>query len=406
MARPKSSGAGWLAADLGLGVYSAAKIRSLHKEASSHHNQVIKGLDRLSKSNDRRILGLREDTGRALVALRDNQRRNEERNQLRLEQIRAHFENVIGQSVVQLVEVNEKLTQLNNVAWQITGYIEAKLTQEEFRKDKRIVLFTIETILNNLSEFGDHFLPCQMFKMNQLELLVERHCLHANNFAGSSLDEMKKAQQILDRLANSRQECSQRLEEVEGAVQSFVLFEKLVKQITRYNRKTKPRIEKAIESLSGTLSEQKSELTQEKRRLNSIKKRLNSIPSDESRSLQIMVQARTIANLEDLIHNSTQHSEEIEEDYIEALHSAIEISKGEIQNLNETLNREREPLLSDLRNSEELIDGLKTSIKSLKSELNSLETEKNTASQLYDEWIEQLLPMLPEAINPSMLTDE
>ena len=47
------------------------------------------------------------------------------------------------------------------------------MEKEDFVGDQRYVLFTIDSILDDLKGLGLHFLPYQMYKINQLQMISQ-----------------------------------------------------------------------------------------------------------------------------------------------------------------------------------------------------------------------------------------
>ena len=235
MSRPKSSTAGVI--DLVVSGYSAAKIRGMAKTQERHMSNITDAIkaqaraqEAQAKSQALMVMGLASATSEGMHALASEL----ELNKRSIKKLETDFTDLIAQSTAQLITIDERLEKLNQSSWEIAGYLSKRMEKEDFVGDQRYVLFTIDSILDDLKGLGLHFLPYQMYKINQLQMISSGRNLAVQDFKTFSFDEMQRAKDILGRLTTANETCLSNLEKTDKAVESFVRFEELLLEITTH----------------------------------------------------------------------------------------------------------------------------------------------------------------------------
>ena len=140
----------------------------------------------------------------------------QELNKRSIKKLETAFTDLIAQSTAQLITIDERLEKL---------IVVGKL--QDIKNDgKRLCWRSAIRLVHNRFDFDDleglglHFLPYQMYKINQLQM-ISSAVTAVQDFKTFSFDEMQRAKDILGRLTTANETCLSNLEKTDKAVESF-----------------------------------------------------------------------------------------------------------------------------------------------------------------------------------------
>lgn len=403
MSRPKSSTAGVI--DLVVSGYSAAKIRGMAKTQERHMsniNDAIKAQARAqeaqAKSQALMVMGLASATSEGMHALASEQ----ELNKRSIKKLETAFTDLIAQSTAQLITIDERLEKLNQSSWEIAGYLSKRMEKEDFVGDQRYVLFTIDSILDDLEGLGLHFLPYQMYKINQLEMISSARNLAVQDFKTFSFDEMQRAKDILGRLRTANESCLSNLEKTDKAVESFVRFEELLLEITTHIASGRQKFQQNISRGKDNLKQQQARLNNEQRAIDAFTTELEQLPDSPAESLIILSlqeKLRLLSNIEHEVEDSTTEAP-MDDQSRQLIEDEIKSTEKEIKKFKSALKSRRTKLESSKLRSTNSMQKLENSIKAERNSIQSHTQKFDSIEQQHGRNLEEFLKMLPESVEP------
>lgn len=342
------------------------------------------------------LLGLAKGTQTELVKL-------EERTQRQLARVERDFADMVNQSNAHLITIDERLTKLNESAWEISGYLKAQMDREDFRGDQAFVLHTIDATLDDLQRLGMHFLPYQLHKLNQLLLIADTRNLSVHNFKNLGFEEMKEAKRILQRLEDNQEQCVANLESIEGGGKALEEFEKLLDAVTSFEQ-DKEQLESKIRGLglkftqvSVSLEHLEHEITRIDRALVGLR-----MPSGQSAvlfqiDLQIDLLQRYLGQ-----HDSQYSGRTVEQ---ESPRIKFERALLEAEENRRSMQRSRDEKLMKMEVDKKTLESSLTDRIAEKSRVSAeLDHHKHMLEMRqaqHSEDIKKLTPMFPESFSPS-----
>lgn len=177
MARPKSSAIGLV--DVGVDLYTANKIRKMGAE-----------FDRLEATS---IAG----TAMTLSAIG---------NVAELQVASMHM----------IRECDTKLQTLTKISWDIASYFDRKEQQEAFIAAMRYSVHTMNRALNQIDSFTEKNPEYALYQTDRLIEMITERDVRVEHFAVVSQEEMRLAQEMLDRVENTRMKLVSILEGSDG----------------------------------------------------------------------------------------------------------------------------------------------------------------------------------------------
>ena len=103
-------------------------------------------------------------------------------------------------SMHMLREVDSKLQTLNDISWNIASYFHREERKNQIIADMRYSIFTLNRKLDEIDSYSNDFPEHALLQTDIILELIEKRDLRAEYFAIVSQDEMKTAQDFLDRV--------------------------------------------------------------------------------------------------------------------------------------------------------------------------------------------------------------
>ena len=166
-------------------------------------------------------------------------------------------------------------------------------------------MFTIDSILDDLKGLGLHFLPYQMYKINQLQMISSGRNLAVQDFKTFSFDEMQRAKDILGRLTTANETCLSNLEKTDKAVESFVRFEELLLEITTHIASGRQKLQQNISRGKDNLKQQQARLNNEQRAIDAFTTELEQLPDSQQSRSSFVPEKLLLSNIEHEVQDST-----------------------------------------------------------------------------------------------------
>ena len=175
------------------GAINTLQLRKLGK----HHEDLTSGVRSLST-----------DLESGLNALATIQNRDTARIMSGFDSIR---ELQMG-SMFMLRTLDEKLESLSDIAWNMQNYLERKERKEDFLGDLKLTLMSFEDILDGIDETAASHLEYATLQVEVIQSLIKRHDVRLEHFKTMSVDQIKWAKGVLERVENTHRSFMGRLE--------------------------------------------------------------------------------------------------------------------------------------------------------------------------------------------------
>ncbi len=120
-------------------------------------------------------------------------------------------------SMHMIQECDTKLQTLSAIGWGITGVLKKKEYREELMASMRIFLFNGDRALDQIDVLTEDYPEYALYQTDRLAEMIEKRDVRANHFDHSSMDEMRLAQEILDRVENTRKKLVSIVEGSDGS---------------------------------------------------------------------------------------------------------------------------------------------------------------------------------------------
>tara|TARA_Y100001980_G_C14494520_1_gene271150 strand:+ start:67 stop:630 length:564 start_codon:yes stop_codon:yes gene_type:complete len=117
-------------------------------------------------------------------------------------------------SLYMLRDVNNKLTTLSEVAWDISNYLERKEKKEDFIGNLKLIVRAIDKALDEIDLISLTNLEYATLQVEMLQALTEEHDVRIEHFKSLSFDDMDRVEGVLDRISSTHRDYMLRLEEM------------------------------------------------------------------------------------------------------------------------------------------------------------------------------------------------
>ena len=107
--------------------------------------------------------------------------------------------------------MDEKLTTLSEISWKINSYYERKEQRDQFVGTMRTILHYMEKELDEIAKYQESHTEYAVMQLEIIRDRIEQHDVKVEHFALVSIDEMKYAQLVLDRVQSTYQTLMQKL---------------------------------------------------------------------------------------------------------------------------------------------------------------------------------------------------
>jgi hypothetical protein len=115
-------------------------------------------------------------------------------------------------SMFMLRTLDEKLESLSDIAWNMQNYLERKERKEDFLGDLKLTLMSFEDILDGIDETAASHLEYSTLQVEVIQSLIKRHDVKLEHFKTMSVDQIKWAKGVLERVENTHRSFIERLE--------------------------------------------------------------------------------------------------------------------------------------------------------------------------------------------------
>ena len=116
----------------------------------------------------------------------------------------------------QLRELDNKLEVLAEISWNIASYFERKEERERFVGEMRFSIHTMNRELDEIDRISEKYPEYALLKADTLVAIIEKRDVRVEHFSQVSMDEMRLAQELLDRVDSTRQKLVSILEGPDG----------------------------------------------------------------------------------------------------------------------------------------------------------------------------------------------
>ena len=174
MARPQSSLVGLTSGVVG--IYSANKLRKM----GAQYNRVVSA----------------QSAGTALTLSG-------------IETTLSAVENVADLQIASMHMIREcdtKLQTLSGISWEIASYFDRKEQHEEFIAAMRFSVHTANRALDQIDALTEEHPEYALYQTDRLVEMIEKRDVRVEHFSYVSQEEMRLAQEMLDRVENTRRE--------------------------------------------------------------------------------------------------------------------------------------------------------------------------------------------------------
>ena len=116
----------------------------------------------------------------------------------------------------QLMELDNKLETLAKISWNIASYFEKKDQHEEFIGTMRFSIHTMNREMDEIDGICEKYPEYALLKIDTLVSIIEKRDVRVEHFSQVSMEEMRLAQELLDRVDSTRLMLISRLEVDDG----------------------------------------------------------------------------------------------------------------------------------------------------------------------------------------------
>lgn len=141
----------------------------------------------------------------------ENARRRQERDtQYTLTAIRGLYDLHLAHGY-QLAEIENKLEELAKISWNIASYFDHKEQQEKFIGIMRFYIHDTNRSLDKIDSFAGEYPEYALLKVNRIIKSIEEKDVKVEHFSQVSMDEMRLAQELLDRVYDTKDSLLKRM---------------------------------------------------------------------------------------------------------------------------------------------------------------------------------------------------
>ena len=116
----------------------------------------------------------------------------------------------------QLRELDNKLEVLAEISWNIASYFDRKEEHERFVGEMRFSIHTMNRELDEIDRISEKYPEYALLKTDTLVAIIEERDVRVEHFSQVSMEEMRIAQELLDRVDSTRQRLVSILEGPDG----------------------------------------------------------------------------------------------------------------------------------------------------------------------------------------------
>ena len=114
-------------------------------------------------------------------------------------------------------ECDTKLQTLSKISWEIASYFDRKEQHEEFIAAMRFSVHTASRALDQIDAFTENHPEYALYQTDRLVEMIEKRDVRVEHFSYVSQEEMRLAQDMLDRVENTRRELVSIVEGSDGS---------------------------------------------------------------------------------------------------------------------------------------------------------------------------------------------
>ena len=116
----------------------------------------------------------------------------------------------------QLRELDNKLEVLAEISWNIASYFERKEEWDRFVGEMRFSIHTMNRELDEIDGISEKYPEYALLKTDTLVAIIEERDVRVEHFSQVSMEEMRLAQELLDRVDSTRHKLVSILEGPDG----------------------------------------------------------------------------------------------------------------------------------------------------------------------------------------------
>ena len=120
-------------------------------------------------------------------------------------------------SMHMIQQCDTKLQTLSKISWEIASYFDRKEQHEEFIAAMRFSVHTANRALDQIDALTEEHPEYALYQTDRLVEMIEKRDVRVEHFAYVSQEEMRLAQEMLDRVENTRRELVSILEGSDGS---------------------------------------------------------------------------------------------------------------------------------------------------------------------------------------------
>ena len=120
-------------------------------------------------------------------------------------------------SMHMIQQCDTKLQTLSKISWEIASYFDRKEQHEEFIAAMRFSVHTANRALDQIDALTEEHPEYALYQTDRLVEMIEKRDVRVEHFAYVSQDEMRLAQEMLDRVENTRRELASIVEGSDGS---------------------------------------------------------------------------------------------------------------------------------------------------------------------------------------------
>ena len=115
-------------------------------------------------------------------------------------------------SMIQLIEIDQKLNTLSEISWNIQEYFKLQEEKEQRLGDLKLLIMFFENALDQIDKTAENHLEFATIQVEVLQELVERHDVRIEHFKiMPNLEDIKKVNKILERIEDTHFDFTNRL---------------------------------------------------------------------------------------------------------------------------------------------------------------------------------------------------
>lgn len=110
-----------------------------------------------------------------------------------------------------LSEIEGKLDELAKISWDIASYFDRKEQQQKFIGIMRFYIHSTNRSLDEIDNYSDDYPEYALLKLNKIIKFIEEKDVKVEHFQQASLEEMRLAQELLDRVYDTKMSLLKRM---------------------------------------------------------------------------------------------------------------------------------------------------------------------------------------------------